>query len=299
MNLQFLNFRQKQFKMGFRKRNLIPKAYLYSLLQTQTNLKYGFPTKIKTNSVSVETRVIANKYKEMTYFNSVNVFNNQRILILFACHSDSKLKLNTIRNNLAYLLQNKNVDIAVINSKNTAFSNEVQLLCALCRLNYYEIDNSSLFDFGKWLYLLENIDYSPYSFISFTNDSIFLESSLAHFFNLTIRNNYDLFGYNDSTQQRYHYQSYLFSLKNTAIPTFVQFIKNKREQIHCQDDVINHYEIQMTDQFCNHGVFLNIGKLNTNYGSNIFFTNDRLYLQLLKSKLLPFVKIKRAQALIQ
>lgn len=102
----------------------------------------------------------------------------------------------------------------------------------------------------------------------------------------------ELYGYNDSTEINYHYQSYLFSIKKDAIPKFIKMIQDKISLMKTQTDVITEYELKMAQHFT-HDCFLKIGHLPYNEKKNIFFENDFLYKKLLKYKLLPFIKIKR------
>jgi hypothetical protein len=223
---------------------------------------------------------------------------NSQFLVLFACHSSSAIKFETIKTNLLFLKQNKNIQIHVMNSTNTTFSNQVKNFCVFYNINYFEADNNSLFDFGKWYNLLHLVDYNQFDHIVFANDSVIFQNNLSHFFNSIALKNVDLFGYNDSIQPRHHYQSYLFSIKTTAISKFKIFVEEKMNQIKSQDDVINNYEIKMTDHFLNHDCFLKLSKI-TKIPSNIFFTNDDLYIKLLKTQLLPFLKVKRIENIWQ
>ena len=102
-----------------------------------------------------------------------------------------------------------------------------------------------------------------------------------------------MYGYNDSTQVRYHYQSYLFSLRKDAVQTFINKVTNSNLKISSQIDVINNFELQMTNWFKTHNCFLKIGGSPLHRGNNIFFTNDALYFPLKNLGLLPFTKVKR------
>ena len=154
------------------------------------------------------------------------------------------------------------------------------------------------YDYGKWIYGLNTTNYIKYDFIVFTNDSFIIQSNINHFFNLTYKYNLKLYGYNDSISRKYHYQSYLFSLRKDAIQTFINNYEKKKSNILNQTDVILNYEIQMVDWYKDsHNCFLKIGNLpSKNKYGNIFFTNDKLYGYLQKTKLLPFIKVKRILA---
>jgi len=107
----------------------------------------------------------------------------------------------------------------------------------------------------------------------------------------------DLYGYNDSTGglngYYYHYQSYLFTLKSTVVPTFLTNVGNNLPLMNIHSDVVSNGELMLTKWFPNHKCFLKIGNMSSNYTCNIFFNNDPLYIPLKNNGLLPFTKLKR------
>jgi len=222
--------------------------------------------------------------------NTHNFEPRHKTLLLVASHTNTKLKLENIKKSISFFELN-NVTICVANTHNLKFNTELSEYYKKKQISYYENENHS-YDFGKWLFLLNKIDYSSYDSIVFLNDSFIMLSPVHSFLNLSVYSDTELYGYNDSTEINYHYQSYLFSLKKTAIPKFIKMIENKISFMNTQDDVINEYELKMTRYFT-HDCFLKIGHLPCNEKKNIFFTNDFLYKKLLNYKLLPFIKIKR------
>jgi hypothetical protein len=237
-------------------------------------------------------------YKWMSYLNikqqqilQNNFKPNNKILILIATHTNTKLKFDNIKKIIQFLSLN-NDNIAVANSNNLQFNNELNEFYKIKNILYYETENYKSFDFGKWLYLLNNIDYSSYESVLFLNDSFIMLNSIDYFINLSMQSTAELYAYNDSYQTTYHYQSYLFSIKKYAISKFINMINAKIDLIQNQNDVINEYELKMI-QYFNHDCFLKIGNISFHKEKNIFFTSDFLYNILLKKKLLPFIKIKR------
>ena len=219
--------------------------------------------------------------------------NNIKYLVIMACHCDSEIKLSTIKKNLTYF-DFECIDILLIMSENLPHNLEISNYCSTYKnVQYKEAPNESTYDFGKWIYGLKTIDNNKYNFVIFTNDSYIIHAPINHFLNLTFKYNVDFYGYNDSTQGRYHYQSYLFSLKKDVIPVFITNYFEKKANIQNQADVITHYELTMTDWFNNKKSYLKIGNIETHKTLNIFFTNDTLYRLLKKTTLLPFTKIKR------
>ena len=224
--------------------------------------------------------------------------NNIKYLMIFASHCDSEIKLKTIKNNLKYF-DYKSIDIAFISSKGLAYNKNVKDICAVYKnITYYEIDNSPTCDFGKWINILNQVNYNKYNFIIFTNDSFIIHEPIDYFFNLTFKYNVELYGYNDSTQRNYHYQSYLFSLRKNVIPIFIHNYYNKAKKIKRIEDVVTEYELNMTDWFNNPECFLSIGNIPSNKNRYIF-SNDELYNKLKQMHLLPFSKIKRIIQLLK
>lgn len=219
--------------------------------------------------------------------------NGKKFLIIIACHCENEIKIETIRKNLLYFAF-ENCHKIVINSSNLPFTSRLQEICNKHNnTKYIEISNNSYVDFGKWIWALKNYNYNDYDYVVFTNDSYNIHSSINHFLNLTAKYNVELYGYNDSTQNKYHYQSYLFSLRKDAIPIFINRVENPTLNIDSQQDVITHFELNLADWFTTHKSFLTIGNFGLQKNHNIFFNNDELYLPLKKKGILPFTKVKR------
>jgi hypothetical protein len=253
---------------------------------TNTNKKYNLIeiAKVDKYIVRKNNEILNNSYNPD--------LNNKKLLVLIATHVNSDLKLNTIKKTIEFLNFNC-VNITVANTKSLELNNLFSDFCKKNNVSYNEVENDSTYDFGKWAYLLSKIDYSLYDFIFFTNDSFIIEKPITHFINLTIKKNVELYGYNDSTQRNYHYQSYLFSIRSNAIYKFIQMFNSKKHLINDQEDVVTNYELKMIDNFFTHDCFLKIGYISFHKGLNIFFTSDYLYEKLNSVGILPFIKIKR------
>jgi hypothetical protein len=220
--------------------------------------------------------------------------NKKKYIVIIACHCDTDIKLNTIKQNLHFFAF-ENTHKIIINSSGLEKNNDLSEICSRHNnTKYYEIENSSFIDFGKWLYILKNkINYDDYDYVVLTNDSFIINNSINHFLNLMVKYNVELYGYNDSTEHNYHYQSYLFGLRKDVIQTFIDNISNSKLTITCQNDVINNFELKMVNWFKTYNCFLKIGNFKLQNGHNIFFTNDELYIPLKNNGLLPFTKLKR------
>ena len=265
---------------------------------------------IRNSKAVIKQNMINNYYIEMNLLkvkcieklvNTYNVSNNNvKYLVMMACHCNTEYKLLTIKQNIKYLM-NDSTELLLINSSNLIYNGQLKEYCAShSSITYIEMLNDNTYDFGKWIFGLKNINYSKYNFVIFTNDSFIIHTPIDHYFNLIYKNNVELYGYNNSTQRRYHYQSYLFSVKRESISKFINNFNIRRGYIRSEnsDDVITHYELTMTDWFTNKNCFLNIANIPSNINGNIFFTNNSLYDKLKKTNLLPFTKIKSISSTI-
>jgi alpha-N-acetylglucosamine transferase len=81
-------------------------------------------------------------------------------------------------------------------------------------LYFYKILNDKYIDFGKWKYALTKHynEIMTYDNIIFMNDSFLLTNNIDNYFNNLIK--YDFYGFTSNNEIKYHYQSYLFALKN-------------------------------------------------------------------------------------
>jgi hypothetical protein len=272
-------------------RNFLVNTKLYR----QTNTVYSRFRNERTtqfNELIKIRNLILYKHKEKLYHSYNPVYNKKKILLLIATHTDNELRYKTILHTLKYFDTNT-MDIMVANSTSLKYSDEMHNYYKSKNITYYEIENNGCYDFGKWIFLLSNIDSSLYDYVFFINDSFIIEQPVTHFINLAIKSNKELYGYNDSTQEQYHYQSYFFAVRADAIPKFIHMFNSKKELIQTQRDVIHYFELKMMDYFSSHDCYLKIGNIWFHQGLNIFFNSDFLYSILKKTGILPFVKLKR------
>ena len=257
---------------------------------------------IRNSKAIIKQNIVTNYNNELNFLkvksiekfaNTYNVSNNNvKYLVMMACHCNTDYKLLTIKQNIKYLM-NDATELLLINSSNLIYNNQLKEYCtSYPSINYIEELNNNTYDFGKWIFGLKNINYSKYNFVIFTNDSFIIHAPIDHYFNLIYKNNVELYGYNSSSQRRYHYQSYLFSIKRESISKFINNFNIKRDNIINQQDVITHYELTMTDWFTSKNCFLNIANIPSNINGNIFFTNNSLYDKLKRTNLLPLTKLK-------
>jgi len=249
------------------------------------------PVNMELLSRCIQTKIEeSNKYRFIPVLNE----NTPKILTIIACNSDSKVRLDTTINNLRYLNYLNN-DIIIVNTCGTPYGNKLKEKLSQKNVvkQIFEIPNDNSFGFEKWIYGLNNYDYNKYDYVVFTNDSFIIKSRINCFFNKMIDKKVELFGYNDSTQIRYHYQSYLFGIKNDAIQKFINYVNKNKSLVYDYGTAVLNYELVMIDYFSTKDCFLHIGYIPMNQGMNIFFMNDVLYNILFKKRLLPFIKVKR------
>jgi len=241
-----------------------------------------------------EAQFIKSSIKDMKQFSRPpgSTHPNVKTLTIMACHTDTSLKLKTILNNIKYFRFINN-DIIIINSIDTKYSKALEMACNVRGLKYIEIPNSSHLDVGKWMNVLKTTNIESYNFVVFTNDSYFINNSIWHFYNKMVAKNIELYGYNDSTQLSYHYQSYLFGVKREAIHKFIAHYESHKDLLTDYLSVVSNIELKLTHIFQTKDCFLKIGNFYHHKDKNIFFNNDKLYIKLVNHALLPFFKLKR------
>jgi len=232
--------------------------------------------------------------------------NHKKMLTIFACHTNKLLKYNTVINNIPYLLFPNN-DIVIINSSNEIYSNKLKKYISDKSeinkpnnkiLKYIEIPNDKYIDIGKYIHVLNAIETDDsmkkdYDFVVLINDSIIIKRSIAHFYNMTIKMDKELYAYNDSSEIKYHYQSYLYAIKYNAIHKLLDYFNSHKFEINGYKDVIDIIELELNSIYANDcDCFLKIAKLPCNINKNIYFHNDILYNLLFNNGILPFIKIR-------
>lgn len=255
-----------------------------------------------TASLQNQKQVIANTQQ---FFNdslllksqnssSVTLPEGKSMLIIIACHSNTELKCKSLLNNLCFFLQVQGAKILIVNSAGTLDpKHDLFHFFHNNKIQYIETPNEKSLDFGKWDKALSLDENCTFDYFVFTNDSIVIQSPITHFFHLFLKSNTEIYGYNDSSEYKYHYQSYLFGLKREAIPQLICLFDSKKHLLHCSDDVVRHLELNLANTFKSKDCFLKIANCAGNEGKNVFFKNDTLLHQLQETQLLPFVKIKR------
>jgi len=252
------------------------------------------------------TLFIKNYKKIISNNSSPNNTNNIKMVTIVACHTNTLLKYNVVINNIPYLIFPNN-DIIIINSSNEKYSyklkqyidNKIVINAPNNKIiKYIEIPNDKYIDIGKYIHVLNMIETNgslnkEYEFVVLINDSIIIKNSITHFYNMIINMNKELYAYNDSSEIKYHYQSYLYAIKYKAIHKLIDYFNIHKFEIHGYKDVIDKIELELNNIYANdNDCFLKIAKLPCNINKNIYFHNDALYNLLLNNEILPFIKIR-------
>jgi hypothetical protein len=224
---------------------------------------------------------------DTTYKNNDSNIKN-KLLLIISCHSNSKFKYNVLKNNIAYLTLN-NIDIIIINS--IEFKHKYKYNISPNIVKTFFIENDKLCDFGKWVHVIKNYDYSKYKNVVFVNDSIILTNNINNYFINIDNTEYDLYGFNDSKQITYHYQSYIFSVKKSAISDFIKMVDGNKNFIKKFDDLIKYYEFGLYRSFMTKSCYITVSYLTN--GRNLQFTADDIYSTLLITNIFPIIKVKR------
>lgn len=215
--------------------------------------------------------------------------NLKKNLLIIACHTNNNLKYTILKNNIKYF-EKDNIDIILVNS--VEYEKTYDYFISDKIIDKIYVQNNVLIDFGKWIYIIENRNYvKNYKNIIFTNDSYIIVNNIDNYLKKIDDNNYDLYGYNDSSEIKYHYQSYLFAIKTSKIQNLINLFYDNLHKINSTFAVVFFLEINLINYFNNRDCFLKIS--SDTKGKNVFFICDNLYESLLNKGLLPFIKLKR------
>jgi hypothetical protein len=223
---------------------------------------------------------------------NVHSTTSKKILTIMACHVDTPYKYEIVLNNIRYM----EGDLIIINSENLPYHKLLLKNIAPKCKKYMEIENNDELDIGKMIYGLQKVDYSDYDFIVFTNDSFWLTGTLRPWYNGMKKEDRDLYGYTSNMEYKYHYQSFLYGIKKTAIPILLNFYHVNKENI--RGNVIHNFELLFTDEFSDKACLVNIADFPEQFsnGLNLFFFCDVLYGKLLEANIIKIVKLKRILA---
>lgn len=265
-------------------------------------IKIVNPSYNKTNTTLLikNTNKIIESNNNIKFNDRDNKNDNKKIITIIACHTNSIIKYNTLINNIPNLLYPNN-DIIIINSSNEVFGEKLKKYIQSeiyphknNIIHYLEIPNDKYSDFGKYIYALNFIQNNKsndinYDFVVFINDSIVIKKPIVYFYNLVIKTNKELYAYTDSSETKYHYQSYLFAIRFNVIDKLMNYYENNKINIHNYRDVVRVFELNLNEIYTDNDCFLKVSNISPN--KNIFF-NINLYSVIFNSGVLPFIKLK-------
>ena len=217
------------------------------------------------------------------------------ILGLIANHTSNNIKYNISLNNIS-LIKKYLKDIIIIDSKNKSYAEDLkfELKDENKIKEYLFTQNNNCYDFGKWIFVLENFDYTEYDYILFLNDSIILTENIDDYFYYieNVTDSINIYGYNDSMQNQYHYKSYCFLLNISIINKFIEFFYKNKKLIVNLDSLVNNIELYLHTIDDNRDCFLKIGN-DYNMSKNLYWENEVLNQYLLSKNIFGIIKIKK------
>ena len=256
---------------------------MHKIIFTKSRLIYDGEMK----RIIQKTRVVPN-------VPSTNVHPNVKFMTIIACHPDSILKVKTTMNNIQRLTFLTNT-IVVVSSNDAKYSDMLQSLVSVNapHVHYAGIPNTPHLDIGKWVYFINNYYEGTHDYVVFTNDSFLIQQPIYNFYNMMVTRNVELYGYNDSSQIKYHYQSYLFGIKNNHLDRLLTHYERIKHKLKTYMDVVTNIELELANIYVSKDCFLKIAYYKDHTGRNVFFNNDELYNLLQRANVLPFQKLKR------
>ena len=224
---------------------------------------------------------------------------NHKILGIFANHTSNMIKYNVSLNNIS-ILKKHLTNIIIIDSKDEEYSIKLQkdLENDTSIIKHIFIKNDNYYDFGKWIYVLKTLNINKlneYDYILFINDSIIITPNIKNYFiylNNNVPSNINLYGYNDSTQLKYHYQSYFFAIKRDITNKFIKFFESRKNKIVDLESLVHNIELNICEIDPNHDCLIKIGN-EYNMTKNIYWENEVLYKFLLSKEIFAIFKLKK------
>lgn len=220
-----------------------------------------------------------------------------KILLLIANHTCNNIKYNISLSNFS-IIKNFVENIVIIDTNGQNYGKLLynDLKDDKKIIKYFFINNDNYFDFGKWIFAIKNVNINDYDYILCLNDSIIVTNEIKNYFHYIqhfMSEETDLYAYNDSTQINYHYQSYLFGIKDTSIKKFINFFEENKRFINCTNDVISNTELKLANTFISKDCFLHLIDFKSSQNKNIYYCNNNLYKKLYLHNLLPIIKLKK------
>lgn len=236
-----------------------------------------------------------NEARKMNVKPGEDGINSKVFLTIIACHTTDTTKVKVAINSIKKLEFPGN-KIVIVSSENALYNEQMAETVSKMYpdIEIYSIPNDSKSDIGKWMYYIKN-EYVPnYDHVIFTNDSIYYNEPVYHFYRYMVHTNVELYGYNDSSQEDdYHYQSFLYGVQKNAIQKLVDHYNKVEPLLTGYNELINNFEKKLTTIFERKDCFLPIAYIQGHRGKNVYFNNDSLYSTLKRAGVMSIVKTKR------
>ena len=132
-----------------------------------------------------------------------------------------------------------------------------------------------------------------YEIITFIEDNYIYTSKLNDYFTHVVKSNYEFYCLTDSTENFYHMQLYIFSIKKSIINTFIDNsiiifkYKNNFDDISYKLNYLKH----ITELFVNRSVFVKVAYLDNIVNKNILYVDNDFYYELLENDILPIIEV--------
>lgn len=213
----------------------------------------------------------------MKYYMNLGIFlNNTNSEIKY---NINLINFNNLKNNFDKIIL-VDIDNEYSNRLNTILKSTNENIVSYDIDNKYVKDSNNDFDINLIVNVLNNIDCNEYNYLSFINDNYIYIDSLKNYFDYVIKHKLEFYSYSDSTEHKYHFQLYLFSIQSNSI---CKLLLNK-------DD--NNLLFRIKNIFESKMPFLKIAYLKCNLENNIFYNfKKEVYKKLLKKNLLPIINI--------
>lgn len=206
--------------------------------------------------------------------------------------------LNNTENESDYLINysnyknlKKNFDNIIIVDLNNNFSLNLKKNIEKKNINCEHIICESKDFIEKIIYIKNKL--INFDIVTFIQDKYIYVSNLNDYFLHINKSNYDFYSFTDSTENFYHLQLYIFSIKNDSIDLFlnhtINYLKNKKNL----DEIsykLNYLKF-ITELFINRSVFIKIAYLDIMVNKNILLCDNDFYYELVKNNILPVINI--------
>ncbi len=130
--------------------------------------------------------------------------------------------------------------------------------------------------------------------VTFFDDNFIILNDLREYFKFTSNNDYDICSYSDSTENFYHLQTNIFTIKKKIYDNFFNSCKDllKSKNLLSKKVYYDNFNKLLNSFECKKGVFLKIAYMDINYNKNIYNEYNEYYIELLKNDLLPIISYK-------